>query len=206
MSNLVVLENKMLNGKIQPTTTSRRVAKYFNKQHAHVLRDIRNMQASDSFRLSNFGLTCYEDSQGISRDEYSMSRDGTMLVIMSYTGEKAMVIKEAYIAEFNRMESLLHSQSTKPNISIPQAIQYLAIESLEQKARFDAFESKVNTDINELKEKVSKTPDQKTFVDHYSVIRSYKGKNEWCKKMQKSLSTYGRLTTKQIACFYRNAK
>ena len=33
------------------------VAKFFDKKHSHVLRDIENLDCSDDFRQSNFGLT-----------------------------------------------------------------------------------------------------------------------------------------------------
>lgn len=36
------------------------VAKMFHKSHNHVLRDIEKLDCSESFRLSNFGLSSYE--------------------------------------------------------------------------------------------------------------------------------------------------
>lgn len=39
-----------------------------------------------------------------------MSFDGFTLLVMGFTGAKAMAFKEAYIAEFNRMRSQLQAQ------------------------------------------------------------------------------------------------
>ena len=39
-----------------PMTTSVLVAKTFGKEHKHVLRDIDNLECSEEFTASNFGL------------------------------------------------------------------------------------------------------------------------------------------------------
>lgn len=43
--------------KAVPMTTSLNVANIFGKQHKHVLRDIKELDCSDDFRESNFGLS-----------------------------------------------------------------------------------------------------------------------------------------------------
>lgn len=53
MNDLVVLENGV------PMTDSRTVAEKFGKTHAHVIRDIDNLEVSDFFIESNFGLSKY---------------------------------------------------------------------------------------------------------------------------------------------------
>ena len=75
------------------------VAKFFDKKHSHVLRDIENLDCSDDFRQSNFGLTLYTDEQGKRRPRYAMTRD--------YRGEKAAKFKELYIKRFNEMEKFI---------------------------------------------------------------------------------------------------
>ncbi len=64
------------------------VAKFFEKKHSHVLRDIENLDCSDDFRQSNFGLTSYKDSQGKKQPRYAMTRDGFTFLAMGYRGEK----------------------------------------------------------------------------------------------------------------------
>jgi phage regulator Rha-like protein len=44
------------------TMTSREIADLVEKQHAHVMRDIRKM--ADDLGESNFGLATYTDKQG----------------------------------------------------------------------------------------------------------------------------------------------
>ena len=90
------------------TTTSRKVAEVFGKEHSHVLRDIRELGCSDEFRKSNFGFSEYKvDGNNKTYKEYVITRDGFTLLVRGYTGEKAMQFKEAYILAFNEMEKEL---------------------------------------------------------------------------------------------------
>lgn len=91
-------------------TTSRCVAQVFEKEHKHVMRDIRAILEANpdsNFNQSNFGLVDYADTKGEKRPEYLLTRDGTMLLIMGYTGPKAMMLKTAYIKRFNEMEAIV---------------------------------------------------------------------------------------------------
>jgi anti-repressor protein len=94
--------------------SSRDIARVFEKEHKHVLRDIRELGCSENFTGSNFELVEYRDAKGGWRPEYLMTRDGFMLLAMSYTGDIAMRFKEAYIQEFNRMERELQGKMSAP--------------------------------------------------------------------------------------------
>lgn len=94
-------------------TTSLDIAQYFDKRHDHVLRDIRSLEVSDSFRLPNFGESSYLNQQGKQQPMYHLTKDGFIFLVMGFTGEKAAQIKEAYIAAFNRMEAKLVQQTRK---------------------------------------------------------------------------------------------
>lgn len=88
-------------------TTSLKIAEKFGKEHAHVLRDIRDMECSETFRESNFGLSSYKSAQGKTLPMYEVTRDGFTLLAMGYTGKEAMRFKEDYINAFNAMENEL---------------------------------------------------------------------------------------------------
>ena len=87
--------------------TSLDVAETFGKEHARVLRDIRDLDCSDEFRVGNFAESYYINSQKKKQPLYYITRDGFTLLVMGYTGEKAMKFKEAYIKQFNAMEKAL---------------------------------------------------------------------------------------------------
>lgn len=88
-------------------TTSLKVAEVFGKDHKNVLRDIREIECSEEFNRLNFEPINYKDARGRMQDAYSMTRDGFTMLVMGYTGEKAMKFKEDYINAFNAMESEL---------------------------------------------------------------------------------------------------
>lgn len=97
----------------RPATTSLEVAKFFGKQHQHVMRSIDDLRSNspESFSASNFGRAEYSDEQGKPRPMFILYRDGFMLLVMGYTGKKALATKLAYIEAFNRMEEELARQN-----------------------------------------------------------------------------------------------
>ena len=113
--------------------TSLDVAETFEKEHSKVLRDIRELECSEDFRLSNFGQSSYINLQGKKMPMYYMTRDGFTLVAMGYTGEKAMKFKEGYIRQFNEMEKLLIGKIRERDkgIAVRQALTNALKESQE---------------------------------------------------------------------------
>ncbi len=93
------------------------VAKFFEKRHDHVLRDIAKITApksglSDDFRLLNFKESTYKDETGRKLPCYEMTRDGFTMLVMGYTGTRAMKFKEMYIKRFNEMEKFIQTLVT----------------------------------------------------------------------------------------------
>lgn len=88
-------------------TTSLMVAEKFGKEHARVLRDIRELECSEKFRVGNFAESSYTNSQNKKQPMYEMTRDGFSLLVMGYTGKEAMKFKEDFIDAFNVMEEEL---------------------------------------------------------------------------------------------------
>ena len=96
----------------RPATTSLEVAKFFSKRHDHVVRSIQDLISNTpkSFSAPNFGAAEYSDEQGKPRPMFILYHDGFMLLVMGYTGKKALAMKLAYIEAFNRMEEELARQ------------------------------------------------------------------------------------------------
>lgn len=103
----MLVEVKKINKKEVNVVTSLDIAETFGKRHADVLRDIKNLACSDDFAQRNFAQSSYINSQNKIQPMYFITRDGFALLVMGYTGEKAMQFKEAYIKQFNQMEELL---------------------------------------------------------------------------------------------------
>ena len=86
------------------------IAETFGKEHKNVLKDIRELNCSDEFRLLNFEQSNYLNEQNHKQPLYYLTRDGFTILAMGYTGEKAMRFKEAYIKQFNAMERALQGK------------------------------------------------------------------------------------------------
>jgi len=107
---------------------SRDVAAFFDRNHNHVLRDIRNLQCSDHFRRSNFGPFKIKDLTGESTSHVEMTKDGFAFLAMGFTGAKAGKFKEKYIEAFNAMEAEARRQAAGPvDLGDPDALRKLLL-------------------------------------------------------------------------------
>ena len=99
----------------RPATTSLEVAKFFGKRHDNILRDVDALlsQLPENSLQHNFEETYQEQETpfGVKQIRvFILYRDGFMLLVMGYTGKKALAMKLAYIEAFNRMEEELARQ------------------------------------------------------------------------------------------------
>ena len=101
-------------------TTSRNIAEVFHKEHYNVIRDIKAIleKCSPEFTALNFEGSEYTDPTGRKLPEYLLTKDGTTMLIMGYTGELAMKFKEAYIKRFNEMEQQLKEKRQEPALTV----------------------------------------------------------------------------------------
>ncbi|VEW00035.1 Ash family protein [Escherichia coli] len=95
-------------------TTSVAIAEFFGKRHDNVLRAIANIECSEKFNALNFEDVTYTDTKGEKRPMYQITKNGFVFLVMGFTGKKAAAFKEAYIAEFDRMEAELRQNNTPP--------------------------------------------------------------------------------------------
>lgn len=130
MNQLVFRKNDQI------LTTSRNIARDFNKNHQHVLRDIDNLRGGVQNWTDLFYETTYVHEQNKQEyREYLMTRDGFTLLAMGFTGSRAMQFKMDYIREFNKMEQFLNS----PEMIVQRAleIQQQKVHQLENKIQRD---------------------------------------------------------------------
>lgn len=101
----IILQNK--GGKI--LASSRDVATHFGKRKPDVNRAIENLIVQNCTVKNMFNKTTYLSSRGREETEYLMDRDGFSLLVMGFTGAKALEWKLKYIEAFNKMEETLKS-------------------------------------------------------------------------------------------------
>lgn len=113
-----------------PTTTTLDIAEVYGKQHAHVLRIVRQRmaEAPEAWRLSNFGETVIErpnPSGGapIQSPVIRLTKKGFHFVVGKFTGAKAVAHQIAFADEFERMEAELQNACLPHQASIdPRAL------------------------------------------------------------------------------------
>lgn len=114
MNELVTVYNHQL------VTDSRQVAEHFEKQHQHVIRDIENLvnkaEEKDASKIGRmFFETAMPDAYGRMKRVYLMNRDGFSLLVMGFTGAKALEWKLKFLEAFNAMEKAIKTPQITPN-------------------------------------------------------------------------------------------
>ncbi|MDE6665304.1 MAG: Rha family transcriptional regulator, partial [Ruminococcus sp.] len=146
------------------TVSSLQVAKDFGKQHKDVIKSIENLLRETSAKnfanlttensavKSFFIESTYADSYGRCQKCYDITRDGFSLLVMGFTGKKALEWKLKYIEAFNSMEK----QLTNINSGIEEYIDRVLDERIETVVS-KVFDEKMNGVIKAVKETVEKT-------------------------------------------------
>lgn len=91
--------------------TSRQVAEDFEKRHADVLERIDELIKTEKSVMTMFIGGTYRAGTGKNYKEYLITRDGFSLLVMGFTGSKALQWKLKYIEAFNKMEQAIKEQS-----------------------------------------------------------------------------------------------
>ena len=101
MNDLVLLKNDVA------VCDSLEVAEKFNKNHNHVMRNIDNLIDQNWIVKNMFYVSRYIADNGQEYRRYYMNRDGFSLLVMGFTGKKALEWKLKYIEAFNQMEKII---------------------------------------------------------------------------------------------------
>lgn len=138
--------NKLINIKNdEAVTTSLQVAEVFGKRHDRVLRAIENTIANlPKNGVVKFFKSSYTDSKGEKRPMYFMNRGAFELVVMGFTGLKALEWKIKYIAAFETMAELINFR--KADIQIQKNSMQFLHDNLEMPTPKDYM--KANTIAN----------------------------------------------------------
>lgn len=132
MNNLVEIKNN------QVVVSSRDVAENFGKQHKNVLRAIDDLVAQNSATQNMFKEQVRE-YHGQDFRYYYMNRDGFSLLVMGFTGKKALEWKIKYINAFNSMEKKLKNPLALPNFSNPAEAARAWADQFEKRKQAEAL-------------------------------------------------------------------
>lgn len=114
----------------QALTSSLLVAEKFEKEHKHVLDAIRQILAAENSAAKFFTESMYVN-RGKEYPLYIMNRDGFSLLVMGFTGDRALQFKLEYIAAFNKMEETIKNGGFQIPQNFSEAL-HLAAEQAER--------------------------------------------------------------------------
>lgn len=158
-----------------PVTNSLLVAEKFGKRHDNVLRDIETLIVA-LLKIEDtpmFLKTTYiHEQNNQAHPMYLMNRDGFSLLVMGFTGSKALAFKLEFIEAFNRAEEMLKNDDYI--IARSQEILHNRLQAAQQKLQILEGETLIQ------KEEIKKLAPKAEFTD-------------------KVLQSTGTFTTTQIA-------
>ena len=174
----MLVEIKRINKEEKIIVSSLDVAETFNKEHKNVLRDIKEL--SSNLSSTEFDKMFYEDTykagNGKKNPMYLMNKDGFTLLVMGYTGSKAMKFKLDYIKQFNAMREMLLNKSLEreKGIAVRQALTKALQQSKEdERMHGHAYSNYTNCIYKLLFNKNASQIRQELGLDKKANVRDY---------------------------------
>lgn len=145
--------------------TSLEIAEVTGKQHAHVMRDIRNL-LSQGVAESNFGLGSYTDANGQERPLFNLTPKGCLILASGYDA----VLREKII---DRLEYL---ENEKKAIRTPQtyleALEALvASEKEKEQLRIESEQQQETIELQQ-KELIQSAPKVSYYDNHLQSVNA----------------------------------
>lgn len=176
-------------------TDTIKIAKYFEKNHQHVLEAVDKLTVENSTVKNMFTESTYISDRGREYRNVLMNRDGFTLLAMGFTGNKALDFKLKYIEAFNNMEDYIKNQNTLQVTNDSYMIQdpvERAKRWIEEQQEKQELEQQVQLQAPkvEMAEKLLEAPEANiSMADFSKVLANYgvkMGRNTLMKELRNS--------------------
>lgn len=171
-----------------PVVNSRDAAEMFGKRHDLVLRDIDGLLAQDgvssNLRTPWYRLKLVENEQN--RQTYrsfDLTRQGFTLLVMGWTGERALQFKIRYIEAFDAMEAALKDGSAGPGLDLIAAIREIVAPLIVRIDYRNIIIDRIASDIAQLKTRIPngrRNLKSTTKINHIDALRLLGGRCPCC--------------------------
>ncbi len=174
----MLVEVKRISKTEMTVVSSLDVAETFEKNHRDVMESIRNIETNINRAEFSalFYLDSYKASNGKMNPMYLMTRDGFTLLVMGYTGAKAMQFKLAYIKQFNAMERALQGKliEREKGIAVRQSLTKALQQSTEnERMHGHAYSAYTNCIYKVLFDKNTKQLREELGIGRKENLRDY---------------------------------
>lgn len=137
----VSLTTDMIKGDMR--ISSLNIARDFGKAHKNIIRTIETIGSKMSQSIFNemFEEWYYEDSKNREQKHYMVNRDGFSLLVMGFTGEKALQWKLDYIKWFNFLERefIVRKETRAKGITIRKTLTESISVNVDEGTNFKKF-------------------------------------------------------------------
>ncbi len=178
----MLVEIMKINKEEVTVVTSLDIAETFEKEHYHVIEDIREIQSKISTPefLGLFYEEKYKASNGKKSPMYYMNRDGFTLLVMGYTGEKAMKFKLVYIRQFNAMEKALLGKMKERERGI--AIRQALTEAIQKSNENERMHGHAYSTYTNLAYQSALGKDAKHLREEYGISKKQELRDYFCEE------------------------
>ena len=139
---------------VKDTMSSLEIAELTGKQHAHVMRDIRNL-LEQGVSQSNFGLAEFQDNQGKPRPCYNLTKKGCLILASGYNAK----LREKIIDRWEELETEKRNGGYQVPNSFSEALLLAAKqqEQIEQQQKqIEQKQATIDAQTSELKKQAPK--------------------------------------------------
>ena len=161
------------------TMTSREIAELTNKEHAHVIRDIRNLQEK-VVGETIFGLSSYISEQGKELPMYTLDKKQTLLLVSGYNA----LLRLKIINRWEELELAAQMTTTAFQVPSPREIAYLIL-------RLEDEKEKLQNELVIAAPKVEYTDKVLTSISGIRTTQIAKELGMSAQKLNLSLKTHG---------------
>ena len=181
-------------------TDSLRVAVKFEKDHSKVIRSIDDLleksyvidtECNPKMDLHKMFCLCYDDipqpNGGFRKSKrYVMNRDGFTILVMGFTGSKAIKFKLEYMNAFNEMEA-----SIKKNLphNYIEALEALLVSEKEKQALAEA--KKAAEEAKRISDNIIKEQAPKVGFAETAIMANDKGDDMLIRDVRRELESHG---------------
>lgn len=154
--------------------SSLEIAELTGKQHAHVMRDIRNL-LEQGVSQSNFGLAEFQDNQGKPRPCYNLTKKGCLILASGYNAK----LREKIIDRWEELET----EKRNGGYQVPNSFSEALLLAAKQQEQIERQQKQIEQKQATIEAQTSELKKQAPKVEYYD----------------QTLQSVNTLTTTQVA-------
>ena len=159
---------------VKSTMSSLEIAELTGKQHAHVMRDIRNL-LEQGVSQSNFGLAEFQDNQGKPRPCYNLTKKGCLILASGYNAK----LREKIIDRWEELET----EKRNCGYQVPNSFSEALLLAAKQQEQIEQQQKQIEQKQATIEAQTSELKKQAPKVEYYD----------------QTLQSVNTLTTTQVA-------